>query len=101
MDKNELIYDWNRVSQQQAAARPLELNDESLRDGLQSPSVIDPPIEKKIEIIHLMDSLGIDSADIGLPGAGPDCRVPGLRGGDRVHQPPDRLERGRLCLRQW
>lgn len=71
MDKNELIYDWNRVRQQQAAARPLELNDESLRDGLQSPSVIDPPIEKKIEIIHLMDSLGIDSADIGLPGAGP------------------------------
>jgi 2-isopropylmalate synthase len=71
LDKNELIYDWNRVRQQQAAARPLELNDESLRDGLQSPSVIDPPIEKKIEIIHLMDSLGIDSADIGLPGAGP------------------------------
>ncbi|HWP42408.1 MAG TPA: LeuA family protein [Blastocatellia bacterium] len=71
MDKNELIYDWNRVGQQQAASRHLELNDESLRDGLQSPSVIDPPIEKKIEIIHLMDSLGIDSADIGLPGAGP------------------------------
>ena len=71
MDKNELIYDWNRVGQRQTAARPLELNDESLRDGLQSPSVIDPPIEKKIEILHLMDSLGIDSADIGLPGAGP------------------------------
>lgn len=66
-----MIYDWNRVGQQQGNVRPLELNDESLRDGLQSPSVIDPPIEKKIEIIHLMDSLGIDSADIGLPGAGP------------------------------
>jgi 2-isopropylmalate synthase len=71
VDKNELIYDWNRVGQVQASARRLELNDESLRDGLQSPSVIDPPIEKKIEIIHLMDTLGIDSADIGLPGAGP------------------------------
>ncbi|HET9529457.1 MAG TPA: LeuA family protein [Blastocatellia bacterium] len=71
MDRNDLIYDWNRVGQQQGNVRPLELNDESLRDGLQSPSVIDPPIEKKIEIIHLMDSLGIDSADIGLPGAGP------------------------------
>jgi 2-isopropylmalate synthase len=71
VDRNDLIYDWNRVGQQQGAVRPLELNDESLRDGLQSPSVIDPPVEKKIEIIHLMDSLGIDSADIGLPGAGP------------------------------
>jgi 2-isopropylmalate synthase len=52
-------------------ARRIELNDETLRDGLQSPSVIDPPIEKKIELLHLMDSLGIDAADIGLPGAGP------------------------------
>ncbi|HSB08705.1 MAG TPA: LeuA family protein [Blastocatellia bacterium] len=71
MDKSELIYDWNRVGSAETAPRPLELNDETLRDGLQSPSVIDPPIEKKIDIIHLMDSLGIDTADIGLPGAGP------------------------------
>ena len=71
MDKSELIYDWNLVGRTQAPARRLELNDETLRDGLQSPSVIDPPIEKKIEILHLMDSLGIDAADIGLPGAGP------------------------------
>jgi len=71
MDKDELIYDWNRVGRDETLTRPLELNDETLRDGLQSPSVIDPPIEKKIEILHLMDSLGIDSADIGLPGAGP------------------------------
>ena len=71
MDKNELIYDWNKVGVPDRAPRPLELNDETLRDGLQSPSVIDPPIDKKIEILHLMDSLGIDAADIGLPGAGP------------------------------
>src|ERR1041384_8009849 len=71
MDKSELIYDWNLVGRAETGNRPLELNDETLRDGLQSPSVIDPPIEKKIEIIHLMDSLGIDTADIGLPGAGP------------------------------
>jgi 2-isopropylmalate synthase len=70
MDKGELIYDWNRVGSAETAPRPLELNDETLRDGLQSPSVIDPPIDKKIEILHLMDSLGIDAADIGLPGAG-------------------------------
>ena len=71
MDKGELIYDWNRVDRAESAPRPLELNDETLRDGLQSPSVIDPPVDKKIEILHLMDSLGIDAADIGLPGAGP------------------------------
>lgn len=71
MDKSELIYDWNLVGRAETSNRALELNDETLRDGLQSPSVVDPPIEKKIEILHLMDSLGIDSADIGLPGAGP------------------------------
>src|SRR5215467_1816337 len=47
------------------------LDDETLRDGLQSPSVKDPPIDEKIAILHLMEELGIDMADIGLPGAGP------------------------------
>ena len=49
----------------------MELFDESLRDGIQSPSAIDPPIEKKLEILHLMNDLGIEAADIGLPGASP------------------------------
>src|SRR5438445_13653067 len=49
---------------------PVLLNDESLRDGLQSPSVRDPSIAEKIEILHLMEALGIDSLDLGLPGAG-------------------------------
>jgi 2-isopropylmalate synthase len=69
---SNLIYDWNTVSG--AAFKPagqVLLNDESLRDGLQSPSVKDPPIEKKIEILHLMESLGINSLNLGLPGAGP------------------------------
>ena len=47
------------------------LDDETLRDGLQSPSVRCPTIEQKVEILHLIDRLGIDTADIGLPGAGP------------------------------
>jgi 2-isopropylmalate synthase len=47
------------------------VNDETLRDGLQNPSVHDPAIEEKIEILHLMEALGIDSVNIGLPGAGP------------------------------
>ena len=72
MKHSHLIYDWNNVSgaEFRPAGRVL-LNDESLRDGLQSPSVKDPPIAKKIEILHLMESLGINSLDAGLPGAGP------------------------------
>src|ERR1700738_1471036 len=67
----ELIYDWNLASPPEipAGTRVL-LNDETLRDGLQGPSVFDPPIEEKIEILHLMESLGIDWVNIGLPGAG-------------------------------
>jgi 2-isopropylmalate synthase len=67
----ELIYDWNRAdgSELRPKGRVL-LNDESLRDGLQSPSVRDPSIAEKIEILHLMCELGIDSLDLGLPGAG-------------------------------
>jgi 2-isopropylmalate synthase len=71
MERSELIYDWNQAHREPPPARRVELNDETLRDGLQSPSVIDPPIERKIELLHLMDALGIDTADIGLPGAGP------------------------------
>jgi 2-isopropylmalate synthase len=73
MQENELIYDWNTQADAfDFRARPaVELDDETLRDGLQSSSVIDPPIAAKIEILHLMAELGIHTADIGLPGAGP------------------------------
>jgi 2-isopropylmalate synthase len=68
---DELVYDWNKVEPTTAAPnRKISFDDETLRDGLQSPSVCEPPIEKKIELLHLMDALGIDTADIGLPGAG-------------------------------
>jgi 2-isopropylmalate synthase len=53
------------------AGRRVMLNDETLRDGLQNPSVRNPAIGEKIEILHLMDDLGIDMVNIGLPGAGP------------------------------
>jgi 2-isopropylmalate synthase len=69
---SEFIYDWNQASPPAipSGTRVL-LNDETLRDGLQNPSVHDPTIEEKIEILHLMESLGINSLNIGLPGAGP------------------------------
>src|SRR5436190_23193396 len=71
MKSSELIYDWNTA--QSANFLPkgrVLLNDETLRDGLQSPSVRDPSIEQKIQILHLMEALGINSLDLGLPGAG-------------------------------
>lgn len=71
MPVDELVYDWNKVEPTtHAPNRRISFDDETLRDGLQSPSVCEPPIEKKIELLHLMDALGIDTADIGLPGAG-------------------------------
>ncbi|MGH9256891.1 MAG: LeuA family protein [Vicinamibacterales bacterium] len=65
-----LIYDWNRVAPA-SPPRLVMLCDETLRDGLQSPSVRAPTIAQKIRILHLLDRIGIDTTDIGLPGAGP------------------------------
>jgi 2-isopropylmalate synthase len=64
-----LIHDWNKTSDPKPPI--VLLDDETLRDGLQSPSVKNPTIEEKLRILHLIDALGIDTADIGLPGAGP------------------------------
>jgi 2-isopropylmalate synthase len=67
---DDLIFDWNLES---PPPKPpvVQLNDETLRDGLQSPSVRAPSIEQKLRILHLLDRIGIDTAAIGLPGAGP------------------------------
>lgn len=71
MPASELIYDWNTVAPaREKPGRTISFDDETLRDGLQSPSVCEPTVERKIELLHLMDALGIDTADIGLPGAG-------------------------------
>jgi 2-isopropylmalate synthase len=71
MNSSELIYDWNQnYPPELKPSGPVMLNDESLRDGLQSASVRDPSIPEKIEILHLMEALGINSLDLGLPGAG-------------------------------
>ena len=64
-----LIHDWNRTETPKPST--VMLDDETLRDGLQSPSVRCPTIDEKLRILHLIDRLGIDTADIGLPGAGP------------------------------
>ena len=71
MSLAELVYDWNTIDPALISpSRHIGFDDETLRDGLQSPSVTEPAVEQKIEMLHLMDALGIDTADIGLPGAG-------------------------------
>ncbi len=72
-DLEDLIYDWNVAGEKPArpSSRKVEFDDETLRDGLQSPSVTDPSIDEKIRILHFMHAVGVDNADIGLPGAGP------------------------------
>ena len=68
---NGLIFDWASAGPRTTSwPAHVMLDDETLRDGLQSPSVTDPPVEAKIEILHLMESLGIETLDVGLPGAG-------------------------------
>jgi 2-isopropylmalate synthase len=68
-----LIFDWNDAGERpsRGTAKKVEFDDETLRDGLQSPSVTDPSIDEKVRILHYMHAIGIDNADIGLPGAGP------------------------------
>lgn len=70
--RRDLIHDWNVYDGAEIPpGRRVMLDDETLRDGLQNPSVHDPSIEEKIRILHLMESLGIETVNIGLPGAGP------------------------------
>ena len=88
-----LIYDWNHDAVAEGPPKPIAmLDDETLRDGLQSPSVRTPTIDQKIDILHRMNTLGIDTANIGLPGAGP-----------KVAKDVERLARaigdGRLTIR--
>ena len=71
MTIEELVYDWNTIEPSFSPPnRHIGIDDETLRDGLQSPSVCEPPVEQKLELLHLMEDLRIDTADIGLPGAG-------------------------------
>jgi 2-isopropylmalate synthase len=72
VSENQLIYDWNLAGRIPIPpGTQVLVNDETLRDGLQNPSIHDPTIDDKIELLHLMEALGIDSVNIGLPGAGP------------------------------
>ena len=85
--QDAIIFDWNSLEKVSGISpHHIEFYDETLRDGVQSPSVVDPPIERKVEILHLIDSLGIHCADIGLPGAGPRAYEDVLRLAQEIEQ---------------
>ena len=86
--ESDLIFDWNTREPHSRPAR-VEFDDETLRDGLQSPSARDPDIDDKLRILHLMADLGIDSADLGLPGA------------PRASAPTSSAWRKRSATRSW
>lgn len=79
LKESDVIYDWNSVEKVAPLSpkRRLTFFDETLRDGIQSPSVVDPKIDDKIKLVQLASDLGIHHIDVGLPGAGPraveDC----------------------------
>ncbi|MCP4446508.1 MAG: 2-isopropylmalate synthase [Myxococcales bacterium] len=81
VQESDLIYDWNSVEKSTTLSpkRKYVFMDETLRDGIQSPSVVDPSIADKIRFVELSSDLGIHHIDIGLPGAGPraveDCKI--------------------------
>src|SRR6187399_2311387 len=80
-DASRLIYDWNSRWYRGPVIlnRAFELNDETLRDGIQNPSVVDPEIDDKLEILHILEEIGVDTIDVGLPGAGPRAFADVLR----------------------
>ncbi|MBM3989847.1 MAG: 2-isopropylmalate synthase [Planctomycetes bacterium] len=75
IDRDALIYDWNTTGEApRKPAGTIQFDDETLRDGLQSPSARDPELGDKIALVRLMDRLGIQTANVGLPGAGARAR---------------------------
>ena len=68
-EESKLVYDWNILRESRPMVDCVEFNDETLRDGIQSPSARDPGIEEKLHMLHLMGILGINAVCIGLPGA--------------------------------
>ena len=70
LDESQVIYDWNvKGHTVSPPMRRVRIMDETFRDGIQCPSVTDPPVGAKAEMIRIMARVGVDVTDIGLPGA--------------------------------
>ena len=81
-----MVFDWNTMGVTLSLPKGITFDDETLRDGLQSPTVTDPTLDQKIEFLHLMEKIGIQTADIGLPGAGPRAKSDVLRLAEEIAQ---------------
>jgi 2-isopropylmalate synthase len=94
MTDHDLIYDWNSIEKVAPLSprRRVQFLDETLRDGIQSPSVVDPTIDDKLRLVQLANDLGIDTMDIGLPGAG-------KRAVDDVTTIAEHIKSGRLQIK--
>lgn len=73
-DRNDIIHDWNLEGPSPPSIGAVHLHDETLRDGLQSPSVRNPDLEQKVRILRLLHDVGVQSASLGLPGASPQTQ---------------------------
>src|SRR5882672_1342797 len=90
--RDDLVYDWNTLHAVPRPPHPVEFDDETLRDGLQCPSVRTPTIEQKIRLLHLMSELGLRYPNIGLPGAGPHVVKTVTRLAEEIRDSKLRLE---------
>src|SRR2546421_3960189 len=94
-EAQQLIYDWNTIKAPDRPSRPVAIHDETLRDGIQGPSVRDPDIDHKLRFLHLADELGVASIDLGLPGSGPRAMADVERLADEIRD--QRLHIKPLC----
>ncbi len=85
------IMDWNGANPPQAPQGTVLVHDETLRDGLQSPSVTQPTLESKLELLHLMQRIGVESVDLGMPVSSPAAKA-------HVHRLAEEIAVGRLPL---
>lgn len=88
-----IFYDWNiQPERGKPDSSGLIITDNTLRDGLQSPSAIDPSIEEKLRILHLLDRLGVKRVDLGFPASSP-------RNYQHVLRMAQEIERENLMIR--
>ena len=95
--EQDLFFDWNAAHAAPDRLGEALVLDETLRDGIQSPSAVDPRIEEKIEILHLLDELGVVQLDLGLPGAGPHQRAAVKRLVEEIRDAPLKIHANVAC----
>jgi 2-isopropylmalate synthase len=69
-DPGRFVYDWQTHESAVGSAPRVTFADETLRDGLQSPSVRHPAVDERLALLGTMVPLGIGAANVGFPGAG-------------------------------